>query len=132
VTKHKGQPALSVFLGSDSRLEGLLTFAGQARLDGHFKGTIKGDGSLLIGPQARVEAEIEAEEVIISGEVHGDVAATGRIELKSPGRLNGNISAPLVVMDEGVLFEGHCSMPGEEVRERRPKVTLLAAQGGKD
>ena len=132
MAKHKGQPALSVFLGSDSRLDGLLTFSGQARLDGHFKGNIKGEGNLLIGPHARVEADIQAEEVIISGEVIGDVVATSRIELKSPGRLNGNISAPLVVMDEGVLFEGHCSMPGEEVQGRRPKVTLLAAQGGKD
>lgn len=132
MAKQKGQPALSVFLGSDSRLEGLLTFVGQARLDGHFKGTIKGEGCLLIGPQARVEADIQAEEVIISGEVHGDVVATGRIELKAPGRLDGNICAPLVVMDEGVLFEGHCSMPGQEAQERRPKVTLLAAQGGKD
>ena len=104
-----------------------MTFDGQARLDGSFTGSIKGEGSLLIGPQARVEADIKAGEIIISGEVIGDVTATERLDLKAPGSLKGNINAPLVVMDEGVLFEGHCSMPGEDVAERKPKVTLLTA-----
>ena len=127
MAKRKGQQALSVFLGSDSHLDGVMTFTGQARVDGSFAGSIRGEGSLLIGPQARVEADIKAGEIFISGEVIGDVTATVRLDLKAPGSLKGNINAPLVVMDEGVLFEGHCSMPGEEVAARKPKVTLLTA-----
>lgn len=127
MAKRKEQSALSVFLGSDSHLDGVLTFEGQARLDGSFVGSIRGEGSLLIGPQAKIEADIKAREIIISGEVTGDVNATVRLDLKAPGSLKGNINAPLVVMDEGVLFEGHCSMPGEEVAERKPQVTLLTA-----
>lgn len=127
MAKRKGPSAVSVFLGSDSHVDGVLTFTGQARLDGSFAGSIIGEGSLLIGPQARAEADIKASEIIISGEVIGDVTATVRLDLKAPGSLKGNISAPLVVMDEGVLFEGHCSMPGEDVQERKPKVTLLTS-----
>lgn len=118
---------VTVFLGGDSNIEGQLNFSGQARLDGAFKGEIRGTGALLIGPAARVEADIQAASVTISGEVIGEINASERIELRAPGKLKGNINAPLVVMDEGVLFEGHCSMAGEEAKDRAPKITLLAS-----
>ncbi len=117
---------VSVFLGGDSFLEGELKFSGQARLDGKFAGKINGEGTLLVGPAAQVQANISARAVIISGEVVGDVTASERIEMRSPGRLKGNINAPLVMMDEGVLFEGHCSMAGDDAGERTPNITLLA------
>ncbi len=118
---------VSVFLGGDSSLEGMLTFSGQARLDGRFKGQINGTGDLIVGPAAKVEADIQCASVVISGEVVGQVKASQRLELRSPGQLKGDISAPLVVMDEGVLYEGHCSMAGEEGKERASNITLLAA-----
>lgn len=117
---------VSVFLGGDSFLEGELNFSGQARLDGKFTGKISGEGTLLVGPAAHVQADIAARAVIISGEVVGDVTASERIEMRAPGRLKGNINAPLVMMDEGVLFEGHCSMAGDEAGDRSHNITLLA------
>lgn len=129
MAKRKGDVAVNVFLGPESALEGLLTFGGQARLDGAFKGRVEGSGCLLIGPGAMIEADIHAEEVIISGQVTGEVTADKRIEIKSPGRLKGNINAPLVVMDEGVWFEGHCTMAGAEMEKiGESKVTLLSAR----
>ena len=129
MARRNRETAVNVFLGSDISLEGHLNFSGRARLDGAFKGSIQGDGNLLVGPSARIEAEINAAEVIVSGEIIGDVTATKRIELKSPGKLRGNICAPLVVMDEGVTFEGHCTMgvTEQKIIEGKKKVTLLAA-----
>ncbi len=127
MARRQKQGEVTVFLGGDSTIEGVLNFSGQARLDGAFKGEIRGDGTLLIGPAARVEADIQATSVIISGEIIGEINASERIELRAPGKLKGNINAPLVVMDEGVLFEGHCSMAGEEAKDRAPKITLLAS-----
>jgi cytoskeletal protein CcmA (bactofilin family) len=126
VAKRRRENTVNVFLGGDSSLEGLLKFSGEARLDGNFKGSIKGTGRLWIGPSANIEADIEAAEVIISGTVNGDVTATERLELSVPGKLNGNISAPLVMMDEGVNFSGHCTMSGGQ-GDDVPQVTLLAA-----
>lgn len=128
MAKHR-EGEVTVFLGADSTLEGLLQFQGQARLDGRFKGRIEGQGTLFIGPQAQVEAEVNSTRVVISGSLVGNVLASERIELKSPGKLKGNISSPLVVMDEGVLFEGHCSMTGEAgTTPAGNKITLLAAK----
>ena len=90
--------------------------------------TIEDD--VFIGPNAKVEALVNAATVIISGELVGDVVVTKRLELKSPGRLKGNITAPLVVMDEGVVFEGHCSMTtDQELDDNRGRITLLSAKG---
>lgn len=130
MAKQTREGDLTVFLGGESTLSGEMNFTGQARLDGRFSGDIQGTGTLFIGPKAHIEAQVRAETVVIQGELVGDVVATRRLELKSPGRLRGNISAPLVVMDEGVIFEGHCTMTAEEGEEgQRGKITLLPTRG---
>ncbi|MFH1059248.1 MAG: polymer-forming cytoskeletal protein [Pseudomonadota bacterium] len=130
MSKQAREGDLSVYLGSESSLTGELNFNGQARLDGRFSGQILGSGTLFIGPKAQVQAQVRADTVVIQGELIGDVEATHRLELKAPGRLKGNISAPLVVMDEGVVFEGHCSMTGDAGEAGpRGKITLLATRG---
>jgi cytoskeletal protein CcmA (bactofilin family) len=127
LNKNRRDGDVGVFLGHDSSLEGVLEFKGMARLDGVFRGSIRGSGTLMVGPKARIEADVTAACVIISGQVVGDVTATERLEIRAPGRLKGNINAPLVVMDEGVLFEGHCSMAGPESQIKDGKLTLVAA-----
>ena len=110
MAKSRSENDLSLFLSNQCELNGVLRFSGSARIDCNFSGEIGGDGTLLIGTHAVIKAEIEAKTVIISGEVVGNIIATEKIELKTPGKLKGNITAPLVMMDEGVLFEGHCAM----------------------
>jgi cytoskeletal protein CcmA (bactofilin family) len=48
--------------------------------------------------------------VTVSGEVTGNLRATERVELKRTARVYGDVEAPVVVVEEGVLFEGHCRM----------------------
>ena len=119
------QSQVNYYLGQGVRQEGALTFKGQARLDGEFTGVIQGEGLVLVGPTALVEARIQAGKVIISGRVTGDVVATERIELKKPGRLTGDVTAPLVVMEEGVRFEGHCHMALDQEKEEAGRLKLL-------
>ena len=65
---------------------------------------------LVIGDGARVQAEIQAGTVIINGQVEGNVKATQIIELKTPGRVKGNLETPSLSMDRGVIFEGSLKM----------------------
>lgn len=97
-------------LGKGSEFEGKLTFEGQVRIDGKFNGQIVTKDVLVIGDGARVQAEIQAGHVIINGTVEGNVKATQLIELKQPGRVKGNLEAPALSMDRGVIFEGSCKM----------------------
>jgi len=101
---------INAFLGKGTEFEGKLSFSGAVRIDGRFKGEIFTEGTLILGEAAVVESDIEASHIIISGEVHGNILAKSRIEIHAPGRVFGNIQAPVVTIDEGVVFEGNCQM----------------------
>jgi cytoskeletal protein CcmA (bactofilin family) len=100
--------AIGAFLGSDSEFEGQLTFQGTIRIDGRYKGNISVDGNLIIGPSGRVTAEISASNMIISGEVTGNMTAGTNIEVQASGKVYGNLTAPTVTIHEGAVFQGRC------------------------
>jgi cytoskeletal protein CcmA (bactofilin family) len=99
-------------LGKGSRIEGRLSFEGSVRIDGTVEGEISAQDAVIIGDGAVINAQIQAETIVIKGKVTGDVLARTRVELRAPGRLTGNIVTPSLVIHEGVVFEGHCSMGG--------------------
>ena len=104
---------INAFLGKNTEFEGRLSFDGAVRIDGHFKGEIDSGGTLIVGETAVLESEVKVSHIIISGEMRGNIQASKKIEIHAPGKVFGNISAPAVVMDEGVLFEGTCTMQKE-------------------
>jgi cytoskeletal protein CcmA (bactofilin family) len=114
------------FLGKGTRVTGKLVFEGPARIEGQVEGEISAQDTLTIGESAVVNAQITGSAVIIHGRVTGDVTARKRLEIRAPGKLFGNISTPSLIINEGVVFEGHCTMGGEPARaEKTPKVALF-------
>jgi cytoskeletal protein CcmA (bactofilin family) len=93
-----------------SRITGQLTFEGSARIDGSVEGEIKCQGTLTIGEGADVRAKVSGQIVVIRGKLEGNVTAKERVELLAPGRLFGNMAAPRLIITEGVVFDGDCSM----------------------
>jgi cytoskeletal protein CcmA (bactofilin family) len=87
------------------------------RLDGRFKGVIRSDDTLIVGETGRIEGEQHVGITIIQGEVVGNVYGKERVELHHPGRMIGNITAPVVIMDEGAVFEGNCKMKKKEEKK---------------
>jgi cytoskeletal protein CcmA (bactofilin family) len=112
---------IQTFLGSETTLEGKLAFEGTVRLDGHFKGTIESkDGVMIVGDKAVIHADILVHTATVSGEVSGNIRATSRIELHPPARVFGDLSAPVVVIDAGVVFDGNCTMKSDSDEAGRP------------
>lgn len=113
---------ITAFIDEGSEIEGKYTFTGTGTvlLNGKFQGEIVTSDALIVGEKAVISGTIQAETVLIMGEVQGNVQANSRIELKGSGRVFGDLQAPVVVLDEGVLFEGKCRMaalrPEEEAR----------------
>lgn len=106
---------VQTFLGPETTLEGKLVFEGTVRLDGHFTGTVESKGGLMIvGEKAVLRADIMVHTAVVSGEVSGNINATECIELNSPARVYGDLCAPTVVIDAGVVFHGNCSMRPKE------------------
>jgi cytoskeletal protein CcmA (bactofilin family) len=98
------------FLGKGTRFEGKLRFQGTMRIDGHFKGEVAAEGNLFVGEDALVEGDLKVSYASVSGEVHGNITAEQRVDLRAPSKVFGNIHAPAVVMEDGVIFEGTTKM----------------------
>jgi len=111
-----GKDEINAFLGKDIEFEGRFSFTGTARIDGKFSGEIVSSGTLIVGESAIIKSQIHVADMIINGEVHGDIAAENKIEIRVPGKLFGNIQTPKLVAEEGVIFEGNCKM--EDLREK--------------
>ena len=98
------------FLDKGVRLEGTLELAGTFRLDAQIKGNIISSSRLLLGEEARVEGQIEGNQVVIAGRFDGLVFAKGRVEIQAKGVVTGEIHAPCLLIEPGGIFDGRCHM----------------------
>ncbi len=117
----KQKEGINAFLGEDTSFEGKLSFTGTVRIDGRLKGEVFSEGTLIVGDSAKVEADIKVGRLVVSGEINGNILAGERIEIHAPARVFGDIVCPVLIIDEGVIFEGNCKMTevsiGEEKQE---------------
>lgn len=97
-------------IGEGSEFRGEFKINGLLRIDGNFTGEIKTEGKVLIGQQGKVHTDIYANNIVIGGEVHGNVFAKSEITILSTGKLYGNIVTPKLQLEEGVIFEGSCNI----------------------
>ena len=98
------------YLAKGSRAEGKLHFEGTAHVDGQVEGEISVHDTLIIGEPALVTAQISGNTIVIRGKATGDIWARKRVEIHAPSKFYGNITTPNLVIHDGIMFEGHCSM----------------------
>ncbi len=121
---------INAFLGKDTEFEGKFSFTGAVRIDGKFNGEIESSGTLIVGETATIQSQIHVADMIISGEVHGDVVAENKVEISVPGKLFGNIQTPKLVIEEGVIFEGKCRMQELGKEKKKELSTSLKENEG--
>ncbi|MCL2669505.1 MAG: polymer-forming cytoskeletal protein [Syntrophaceae bacterium] len=114
LAKKKDEDEVRAFLGKGAEFTGKLMFDGAVRIDGDFKGDIFGNGTLVIGEGANVEANIHVGSVLVSGEMRGQIEVKKLLKIYSSGRLVGNVNAPVFSVEEGAFFEGTCHMTRNE------------------
>ena len=112
--KKSDDEEVRAFLGKGAEFTGKLMFNGSVRIDGDFKGSIFGNGLLVIGEGAEIEADIRVDAVMISGEVHGQIDVKKQIRIYSTGKVLGDLNTPLFAVEEGAFFEGTCHMMRSE------------------
>ncbi len=102
---------LSGFVGHGTTLTGETEFHAMLRVDGHLIGTVSSDtGTLIIGANGQVDANIIVAAAMINGTVNGDIVASEKLHLGRTARVMGNIQSPRLVVEEGAVLEGSCSM----------------------
>ena len=114
---HAGSSAVG-YLDQGTKISGKLHFDGPARIDGTIDGEVDGKET-SIGESAVVTAQVRADSIVVCGKVKGKITATQKIEIYPTAKIVGNIAAPKLIIHEGAIFEGQCSMGHESDRERK-------------
>jgi cytoskeletal protein CcmA (bactofilin family) len=117
-------------IGKSVIIRGELSGSEDLYLDGEVEGNIDlHNHNLVIGPNGRVRANVQAKDVVIHGKVDGTVTGFERVELKKSAMLNGDINTQRIVIEDGAFFKGAIDIRKAEakVEAARPSVQAAAA-----
>lgn len=101
---------ISAVIEEGCKLEGNLSFNGVARIAGVVNGSVFSNDTVIISEGAIVNADINANIILISGAVKGNIKAASRVEIIKPARFEGTITTPSLIVEEGVIFHGTTKM----------------------
>jgi len=119
---------LETFLGMNSSFKGELSVKGTLRIDGTVEGQLDAD-NVILSEGAEVKGEIKAKKILIGGKMDGNVRAQELVEIKSKGKVLGDIFTPKLAMIEGAEFNGKVEMKKAEMRKEESKVIELELKG---
>ena len=102
----KNDAANNCVIGENSVFEGRFLVSGSILIEGKFEGEIKTDEQLTIGPTGRVKTDIIARRVTVGGTLIGNISASEEVTLLANAKVLGNISAPRLKIEEGVVTHG--------------------------
>lgn len=101
---------IDTVIADDISFKGSLRFKNSLKIKGLFEGSIETDGTLIVGREATVSADINASEVSVSGTVNGKIKAKQKIELFKRSRISADIVTPDLHIEPGSVFNGTCIM----------------------
>lgn len=112
-------------IGEGSKFEGRFAIRGNLRIDGKFEGEVLSVEHLQVGPKAKVKTDIQATSAVIEGIVIGNISTTARILLLSTARVLGHIKTPEIIIQDGVVLEGACTISRMELENTRNYIESL-------
>jgi cytoskeletal protein CcmA (bactofilin family) len=113
-------------IGAKTTVKGEITGDEDILVEGVVEGLLRITRDVRVAGSGSVRANIEAQSVVVSGEVLGDCTAAVRVDIQATGRITGNIRAPKIVIAEGAVFRGNSDMSPRQ-GESRPAVPHVAA-----
>lgn len=112
-------------IGQESFFGGRFAVKGNMRIDGTFEGKALLVDQLQIGAQARVKTDISATSVVVEGLVIGNISAARRILLLSTARVLGDLKTPELIIQDGVILEGRCTISHVRIDDTRTYIQSL-------
>jgi cytoskeletal protein CcmA (bactofilin family) len=112
-------------IGEQSFFQGRFAVRGSLRIDGRFEGQALLVDLLQVGPKAKVKTEIVATSVVVEGIVIGSIAASRRILLLSTARVLGDIRTPELIIQDGVVLEGKCTISHVQIDNTQQYIESL-------
>jgi cytoskeletal protein CcmA (bactofilin family) len=127
----KPQNRIDSLIGSTTRIEGNLIFSGGLRIDGMVRGNVASlpdqPGTLVVSADARIDGEVQAAHIVVSGTINGPLHATETLELQSGCRVKGDVHYKSIEIHQGAVVEGRLV---HQAAEMKGGVELKLASGG--
>lgn len=121
---------ITTIIGKGAECNGDFSAQGSARIDGCVNGSVTVAGTLIVGTEGCVNGDISAQNVIVGGEVVGNINTPEKAELTATARVLGDITTSVIVIDENAVFQGKCDM-NQEVPGKRQRPNPRALRAGK-
>ncbi len=109
---------IDTFIGRNSSFEGTIHAEGTIRIDGTFKGNLQIKGNVIIGEEGNVTGNIDAHNVILSGNVEGNITASHQLKINATGKLQGDIMVSSFIVEEKAIFQGTCKMKDSNIQDK--------------
>jgi cytoskeletal protein CcmA (bactofilin family) len=108
-------------IGKTIVIKGEITTSDPLHVSGRVEGTISAPAQrVTVGKEAKLKADVSAREVVVMGEVVGNLEGSHRVEIRTDGRLMGNLAGHRIVIEDGAVLKGSIDVreaAGEEVVE---------------
>jgi cytoskeletal protein CcmA (bactofilin family) len=105
-------------IGRGIEITGDIVFADRLQVDGKVTGKITSEsGSIVIGESGHIEAQVDVGICVIHGALHGNLIARSKAEIRKSGRVHGDVITPVLLVEEGAIFNGAIKM-GQEAASR--------------
>lgn len=100
----------STVISSGTQVDGNMKVEGDIQINGLIKGTLSSKGKVVVGPSGTIEGDVICKHAEISGKVNGKLKIADILFLKASAKIDGDIQTGKLVMENGVQFNGNCSM----------------------
>ncbi|MBL8027070.1 MAG: polymer-forming cytoskeletal protein [Fibrobacteres bacterium] len=104
---------LGTVIGAGTVFDGVLTTNHNIKVEGTLKGRVVVDGDLILEKEGHLDADVEVINAKIAGRVSGKLSAKEKIELDESAQVTGDIHTKDLILNEGAVFKGNCSMVKE-------------------
>jgi cytoskeletal protein CcmA (bactofilin family) len=97
-------------IGEEASLRGSYNSKHSIRVDGEIYGNVTSEDGVIVGDKGMIRGNLTGKSILISGKVKGNIRASQRLEIQSSAEVEGDISAPVIVIEDGATFDGNCQM----------------------
>jgi cytoskeletal protein CcmA (bactofilin family) len=112
--------AMNTIIGKGTSIEGSMSVTQSVRIDGSFKGTLNATDTLIVGATGELsDVSVSVKNAMLGGNIKGNITASNKVTLESTSRLEGDLTAKLLVIEEGALFSGNCKS-GDTAAQQKP------------
>ena len=114
---------IDTLIGIHSVFNGDLSFEGAVRIDGRFEGNIHSekDGTLIVSEGAMIKGEVDVPNLVLHGDINGNVRANHSLKIGAKGVLNGDVEYTVITLAEGSAINGRCARIDDVDGVAKPK-----------